>query len=126
MLHSEHFTFYIFHNLYISYLVGFLSNLIIQPAQILAGIWQKQVQAALGFNFFNQNYNGILAQAALRAPPEVALQCVAGHCYYQLLVSLSFARFFFFLRPAFGHGRLFIGWNFGSFPKVGQKQKTEK
>ena len=24
----------------------------------------------------------ILAQAALRAPPEVALQCVAGHCYY--------------------------------------------
>ena len=24
----------------------------------------------------------------LRAPPEVALQCVAGHCYYQLSVSL--------------------------------------
>ena len=24
----------------------------------------------------------ILAQLALRAPPEVALQCVAGHCYY--------------------------------------------
>ena len=29
-----------------------------------------------------------LAQAALRAPPEVALECVAGHCYYQLSVSL--------------------------------------
>ena len=27
-----------------------------------------------------------LAQAALCAPPEVALQCVAGHCYYQLSV----------------------------------------
>ena len=25
-----------------------------------------------------------LAQAALHAPPEVALQCVAGHRYYQL------------------------------------------
>ena len=30
-----------------------------------------------------------LAQAALRAPP-VALQCVAGHCYYHRSVSLSF------------------------------------
>ena len=25
----------------------------------------------------------LLAQAALRAPSEVALQCVASHCYYQ-------------------------------------------
>ena len=32
-----------------------------------------------------------LAQAALRAPPKVMLQCVAGHCYNQLSV------FFFFL-----------------------------
>ena len=32
----------------------------------------------------------ILAQAALRAPSEVVLQCVAGHCYYQLLFVLSF------------------------------------
>ena len=32
-----------------------------------------------------------LAQAALRAPPEVALECVAGHCYYQL----SFFSFLF-------------------------------
>ena len=28
-----------------------------------------------------------LAQAALRAPPKVALECVAGHCYYHRLVS---------------------------------------
>ena len=35
--------------------------------------------------------NGIeLAQAALHAPPEVSLQCIAGHCYYQLSL------FFFF------------------------------
>ena len=26
----------------------------------------------------------ILAQAALRAPSEVVLQCVAGHCYYRV------------------------------------------
>ena len=33
----------------------------------------------------------LLAQAALRAPPKVALQCITGHCYYQLsLFSLSF------------------------------------
>ena len=31
----------------------------------------------------------LLAQAALRAPPEVALQSVAGHCYYQLSVFFS-------------------------------------
>ena len=31
-----------------------------------------------------------LAQAALRAPPEVALQCVNGHCYYHSSVFLSF------------------------------------
>ena len=30
--------------------------------------------------------SSFLAQAALRAPPEVVLQCVAGHCYYQLSV----------------------------------------
>ena len=35
----------------------------------------------------------VLAQAALRAPPEVALQYVAGHCYFQILVSLSFSLF---------------------------------
>ena len=29
----------------------------------------------------------ILAQMALRAPHEVALQCVASHCYYQVKVS---------------------------------------
>ena len=31
-----------------------------------------------------------LAQGALRVPHEVKLQCVAGHCYYQLSLSLSF------------------------------------
>jgi len=31
-----------------------------------------------------------LAQAALRAPPEAALQCVVGHCYYHISVFLSF------------------------------------
>ena len=40
-----------------------------------------------------------LAQAALRAPPEVALQCVAGHRYYQL--SLFLYLFFFFSPPSF-------------------------
>ena len=30
----------------------------------------------------------LLAQAALRAPTEVALQCIAGHCYYHHSVSL--------------------------------------
>ena len=38
----------------------------------------------------NQELKVFLAQAALRAPHEVALQCVAGHCYYQLSLSLSF------------------------------------
>ena len=33
--------------------------------------------------------NTILAQAALRAPHEVALQCVAGLCYYHRMVRLS-------------------------------------
>ena len=33
--------------------------------------------------------SSFLAQAALRAPPEVALQCVAGHCYYPLSLFLS-------------------------------------
>ena len=70
-----------------------------------------------------------LVQAALCAPSVVALQCVAGHCYYQLSVFFSlflfrllllthfgnllcakkadFSEFFFcFLRPAFGDGRL--------------------
>ena len=53
------------------------------------------------FNYFQTNFIKthkkdlffesacILAQAALRAPQEVALQCVAGHCYYQLSLSLS-------------------------------------
>ena len=31
----------------------------------------------------------ILAQAALRAPSEVALQCVAGDCYYHRSIFLS-------------------------------------
>ena len=35
-----------------------------------------------------KNRKIILAQAALHAPPEMALQCVAGHCYYQLSISL--------------------------------------
>ena len=30
-----------------------------------------------------------LAQVALRAPTEVALQCVAGHCYYHRSVFFS-------------------------------------
>ena len=37
-----------------------------------------------------------MAQAALHAPPEVALHCVAGHCYYQLSVSLFFFSVFCF------------------------------
>ena len=45
-------------------------------------------------NFFSLK-NKTLAQAALRAPHEVALQCVAGHCYYQLSL------FFFFFSPSF-------------------------
>ena len=36
----------------------------------------------------------ILAQVALRAPPEVALQCVTGHCYYHRSVFLSFFSLF--------------------------------
>ena len=32
----------------------------------------------------------ILDQAALRAPPEEALQCIAGHCYFQLSVFFLF------------------------------------
>ena len=51
----------------------------------------------------------VLAQEALRAPPEVSLQCVAGHCYYQLSIFLS---------------TLFL--SLICFPKVGQKQKMEK
>ena len=39
-------------------------------------------------------YSAFLVLAAVRAPPEVALQCVAGHCYYHLSVS-----FLFSLRP---------------------------
>ena len=38
----------------------------------------------------------ILAQAALRAPPEVALQCVAGQSFLSLFSLSSF--FLFFLR----------------------------
>ena len=34
----------------------------------------------------------MLAQAALHAPPEVALQCVAGHFYYQLSLSFFWSR----------------------------------
>ena len=33
-----------------------------------------------------------LAQAALHAPPEVALQCIACHYYYQFFSSSSFFR----------------------------------
>ena len=43
----------------------------------------------------NNQKSGALAQAAVRAPPEVALQCVAGHCYYQLLVFLSLSVYCF-------------------------------
>ena len=38
------------------------------------------------------NNTYILTQAALRAPHEVALQCVAGHCYYHRSVFLSLFR----------------------------------
>ena len=40
--------------------------------------------------------NQILVQAALRAPPEVALQYVAGHCYYILSGFFSFFSVFCF------------------------------
>ena len=49
-----------------------------------------------------------LAQAALHAPPEVALQCIAGHCYYQLFLS----NFHFFPRKKtqiFGRFSSFYG-----------------
>ena len=36
----------------------------------------------------------LLAQAALLVPPEVALQCVAGHCYYHRSVSPPLLSFF--------------------------------
>ena len=42
-----------------------------------------------------------LAQAALRAPPEVVLQCVAGHCYYHRSVFLSFFLSFSLFSPSF-------------------------
>ena len=38
-----------------------------------------------------------LAQAALRAPPEVALQCVAGHGYYQYFgITRRYMQFFLY------------------------------
>ena len=40
----------------------------------------------------NQLNRTILAQAALHAPHEVALQCVADHCYYQLSVFFLMAQ----------------------------------
>ena len=43
-------------------------------------------------------FTHFLAQAALRASPEVALQCVAGHCYYPL--SLLFFSFSFLAQAA--------------------------
>ena len=53
-----------------------------------------------------------LAQAALCAPPEVALQFGAGHCYYQLSVYiLSFSLFLLFLR-------LLLLTHFGESPKA--------
>ena len=55
----------------------------------------------------------MLAQAALRAPPEVALQCVAGHCYYQLSVFFSLSPSFAF-DPLRGISR---GWKF-VFPNI--------
>ena len=48
----------------------------------------------------NWLYLIILALAALRVPTEVALQCVAGHCYYHRSVSLSL---FFLLAQAALH-----------------------
>ena len=36
----------------------------------------------------------LLAQAVLLAPPEVALQCVAGHCYQLSVFFLSFPQYF--------------------------------
>ena len=44
----------------------------------------------------------LLAQAALRAPPKVVLQCVAGHCYYQLSLSLSLFSLRLLLKTHFG------------------------
>ena len=48
-----------------------------------------------------------LAQAALRAPPEVALQCVPGHCYYHCFSSFFSPSFVF--DPLQGYSRL---WKF--------------
>ena len=50
-----------------------------------------------------------LAQVALRAPPEVALRCVAGHCYYLLSV-------FPFLSVSFFLFRLLLLTHFGESP----------
>ena len=44
----------------------------------------------------------ILAQAALRAPPEVALPCVAGHCFCHCSL------FFFLFSPFFTFDPLFL------------------
>ena len=43
----------------------------------------------------HNNNKQILAQAALRAQPEVALECIAGHCYYPLSLLFSFPSFAF-------------------------------
>ena len=40
-------------------------------------------------------YLSLLAQTALRAPPEVALQCVAGHCFCHCSLFFFFFPLFF-------------------------------
>ena len=60
----------------------------------------------------------LLAQAALRAPPEVALQCVAGHYYHILSFFSSFFSSFF---PSFAfdplRGISHVRNNFSFFKK---------
>ena len=68
-------------------------------------LWWR-TQSRLGQNNFQKVQKGcfkrdiqfdMLAQAALRAAPEVALQCVAGHCYYTIVQSLSTIKLLFAL-----------------------------
>ena len=67
----------------------------------------KETCATLG-----REVASFIMSAALHSPSQVALQCVAGHCYCQLSVSLSFS-----LSPSFDFDPLrgtSWGWKFVS------------
>ena len=58
----------------------------------IAKCWSIVIIGLMEAKKFEQDWF-LLAQAALRAPPEVAFQCVAGHCYYHRSVSFFFSLF---------------------------------